>query len=61
MNWKFKEDADVYTEEFWYDLTDGGYIKPEDVLDDREQIANLRAAIELVWSFEKAINERMED
>lgn len=61
MDWNFKEDVEVYTEEFWYDLTDGGYIKPENVLADEEQIAKLQAAIDLVRSFERAIDERSEN
>lgn len=61
MEWNFKEGVEVYTEEFWYDLTDGGYIKPENVLADEEQIAKLDAAIELVRSFERAIDERNEN
>ncbi len=61
MNWNFKEGVEVYTEEFWYDLTDGGYIKPENVLADEEQIAKLQAAIDLVRSFERAIDERSEN
>lgn len=61
MEWKFKDGVDVYTEEFWYDLTDGGYIKPENVLSDNEQITKLREAIDLVRSFERAIDERNEN
>ena len=60
MNWKFKEDIKVYTEEFWYDLTDGGYIKPEEILVDESQAAELLKAIELVRSFERAIDELSE-
>lgn len=29
----FKKDAKIVTDDFWYDLTDGGFIKPEDVLE----------------------------
>lgn len=60
MDWKFKENIDIYTEEFWYDITDGGYIKPEEVLSDDEQIKKLKEAIDLVRSFEKAIDEKDE-
>ena len=39
MDWNFDKNAEiVYTEEFWYDLTDGGYIKPENLLIDKDQI-----------------------
>ena len=61
MDWNFVEGVEVFTEEFWYDLTDGGYIKPENVLADEEQIAKLQAAIDLVRSFERAIDERSEN
>jgi hypothetical protein len=60
MEWKFKKDVSVYTEEFWYDLTDGGYIIPEEILEDDEQIKELNKAIELVLSFEKKIDEMMD-
>lgn len=55
MNWKFNEGVKFYTEEFWYDLTDGGYIKPSEMLADAEQVKQLTAAIELVLSFENAL------
>ena len=61
MEWNFKEGVEVFTEEFWYDLTDGGYIEPENVLADEEQIAKLQAAIDLVRSFERAIDARSEN
>jgi hypothetical protein len=32
---KFKEDVEaVYTDNFWYDLIDGGYIKPKEIIVD---------------------------
>ncbi len=61
MEWKFLDGVDIYTEEFWYDLTDGGYIKPADILADPEQITKLSEAIDLVYSFEKAFDEKMEE
>ena len=61
MEWNFKEGVEIYTEEFWYDLTDGGYIKPENVLADEEQISKLQAAIDLVRSFERAVLGREEN
>ena len=44
MKWIFKECAEVSTDDFWYDLTDGGYIKPADILADEEQVKKLSAA-----------------
>jgi hypothetical protein len=59
MDWKFKEDAEPQgsSDGFWYDITSGGYIKPEAVLADSEQLAQLKAALELVCSFETALED----
>ncbi len=60
MDWKFKENAEpVNSGEFWYDLTDGGYIKPSALLSDEEQIKQLSEAISLIISF-KIAAERAE-
>lgn len=59
--WKVKGDVEVYTEEFWYDITDGGYLKPEEILSDQNQIKKLREAINLVRDFERLIDSLSED
>ena len=56
--WTFKEGVEVLSDEFWYDLTDGGYIKPAEVLADGEQAKKLQDAVDLVRSFERAIYEK---
>lgn len=56
MKFKFKKKlGPVYNEEFWYDLTDGGYIKPKDLLEDQKQIDKLQQAIDLVKDFEDQV------
>ena len=60
MKWVFKENVNCYTEEFWYDLTDGGYIIPEKLLANSEQITKLNEAISIVRSFEYAFDQIME-
>lgn len=58
MKWKLKENVELYDgEEFYYDLTDGGYIKLEDYLEDEKQIKKLKEAISLIRSFENTICE----
>lgn len=47
----FKKGASVRTSEFWYDLTDGGYIRPEELLDDAEQVRQVNGAIALLRAF----------
>ena len=57
MDWKFKAGAPTQggSDGFWYDLTAGGYIKPEEVLADPAQVIKLNKAIDLVSSFEDAL------
>ena len=58
MEWKFKPNVEpILSRDFWYDLTNGGYIRPEELLDDEEQIKKLKKAIELIQSFGNALKE----
>ena len=58
MNWKFKGNCEtIPSGDFWYDLTRGGYIKPEELLEDESQISKLNKAINLISSFESALEE----
>lgn len=59
--WKFKDGIEINLDEFWYDLTLGGYIKPEEILQDEKQIARLNKAIEIVLSFEQSLELIMEE
>lgn len=59
MEWKFKKNAEPQgsSDGFWYDITWGGYIKPEELLEDPTQLKQLQEAIKLVKSFEKALQD----
>lgn len=48
---------------FWYDISDGGYIIPADVLVDQEKAAKLQAAIDLLsdWYSELEDDEMIEE
>jgi hypothetical protein len=56
-DWKFKEGASISTDNFWYDLTDGGYIKPEKLL-EADDAKILRAAIDIIESFKSAAESK---
>ena len=58
MNWKFKEDAvPQCSSEFWYDMTDGGYIKPASLLADEDQLKALNDAVGLIQSFRESAEQ----
>lgn len=40
---------------FWYDLSSGGYIKPEECLEDEKDIAAVNMAIMVLEKFESAL------
>ncbi len=48
-----KQKEPIPVGDFWYDLTDGGWIKPEKLLTDPEQIKAVNEAIELLKSYEQ--------
>lgn len=52
MTFDFKTlDTPIYSNDPWYDLTEGGYIKPNEILTDPEQIEDLNKAINMVKEF----------
>lgn len=55
---KYKKNVKLSTDDFWYDLTDGGYIKPEEILQEPKDVAKIKAAIETIkqWKFEMEEN-----
>lgn len=43
----------IDNEGFWYALTDGGYLTPEQILSDKKEIEKVNNAINVVREFEK--------
>lgn len=48
---EFKKDAQITTSDFWYDIFDGGYIKPENLLKSPEDIKKVQEAIKTLKEF----------
>ena len=57
---KIKEDCKASTSEFWYDLTMGGYLNPEEILEDPEDVLRVQKAIAIVREFEMSCEEQIE-
>ena len=57
---KIKKGIEVSTAEFWYDLTKGGYLKPEEILEDKEDIEKVKNAIAVVEEFEESCEKYIE-
>lgn len=57
MKFEFNKDADIIcTDDFFYDLFVGGYIRPESILTNENQIEELSKAISLVEDFETQLS-----
>lgn len=57
---KIKEGLEVSTDDFWYDLTDGGYLKPEEICEDLTDAFKVKEAIAIVRDFEYSCEEQIE-
>lgn len=55
MKFKFKKNAKDFchtgTEDFWYALFDGGYVEPDGILDDKEQLKTVNEAVKTLRLF----------
>ena len=55
MDFKFRDDLGedfcLWTDDFWYDLFEGGYIDPRKVLADESQIEAVENAIKVLQDF----------
>lgn len=57
---KIKDGCYVHTDDFWYDLTCGGYIDPAEILENQEDISEVVSAINTLMEFQASIDEYME-
>lgn len=54
---KIKDGASVTTGDFWYDFFEGGYIKPDELLEDRAEIDKVTAARETIEAFRASLEK----
>lgn len=57
---EIKKGLTISSSDFWYDLTDGGYIKPEEILVKKSDIDKVNDAIDVLKDFENSCNEMIE-
>jgi len=56
---KIKNNCQVSTMEFWYDLTDGGYLNPDEILENPEDAKRARDSIAVIKDFENSCEEQI--
>lgn len=58
---KIKDGTVAYTSDFWYDLFEGGYLHPEQLLETRDDAVKVLNAIAILRRFKQACEEQIED
>jgi len=57
---KIKQGLEVSTGEFWYDLTDGGYLNPKEICENYEDALEVLKAIKIIENFRDSCEEQIE-
>jgi hypothetical protein len=57
---KIKKDCVVSTDDFWYDLTDGGYLDPDEICADEKDAKRVKDAIKIIQEFYNSCEEQIE-
>lgn len=57
---KIKKGIEVSTQDFWYDLTDGGYLEPDEICDNQEDADKVKKAIAVIIDFQASCEEQIE-
>jgi hypothetical protein len=58
---KIKKGCDASSDEFWYDLTDGGGLDPMEICESEEDARRVIEAIAIVKEFQDSCEEQIED
>ncbi len=58
---KIKKGLEISTGDFWYDLTDGGYLNPDEICADKKDSQKVKEAIEVIRDFQSSCEEQIED
>jgi len=58
---KIKKGLKISTDDFYYDLTDGGYLLPEKICADKKDAQKVIDAIAVLQDFQASCEEQIKD
>jgi hypothetical protein len=58
---KIKKGLVISTSDFWYDLTEGGYLNPQEICADPKDANKVEKAIKIIKDFQISCEEQIED
>ena len=57
---KIKQGLEISTQDFWYDLTDGGYLDPVEICESPSDAFAVSQAIKKIKDFQDSCEEQIE-
>lgn len=57
---KIKSGLEVSTDDFWYDLTSGGYLNPHEICENKDDADRVVAAIKVIEEFRASCEGQIE-
>ena len=57
---EIKNGLEISSTDFWYDLTDGGYLKPDEICKNQEDASRVNTAISIIEEFKQSCEEQIE-
>lgn len=58
---KIKENLEIYTQDFFYDLTDGGYLDPFKICADTKDAQRVKEAVDVLMDFRRSCEDQIPD
>ena len=58
---KLKQNLEISTDDFYYDLFEGGYLNPEEMLISKDDVFAVVNARKIIENFKKSCEEQIED
>lgn len=58
---KIKDGCEASTDDFYYDLFQGGYIRPKEILENEEDIKKVEEALKVIEMFKESCENQIED
>jgi len=58
---KIKKNCKASSSDFWYDLTDGGYLDPINICDKKDDAEKVIAAIKVLKEFQDSCDKQIKD
>lgn len=58
---QIKKNLEICTSDFWYDLTDGGYLKPKEICANKKDAEKVEKALEILREFKDSCYDQIEN